>query len=127
MPNAGDLRERFRFEAKARNAAGDRTGAWAASDADRAPTGTNWHAGMAAGVKTLLGSVRGAEEVMSERLQGRQPVVITVRWCAATLQVTTDWRAVDVRSGQTYDIKSVAPAATRDFIDFLAEAEGTRG
>jgi hypothetical protein len=119
MPTAGDLRERVRFEAQALDENGDRNGAWGTVDADRIT--------MAAGIKTLLGSVRGAEEVMSERLQGRQPVVITVRNCAATRTIDTTWRAVDARSGVIYGLKSIAPLPTRDFIDFLAEAEGGSG
>lgn len=115
MPAAGKLKERIRFEGRQVDAAGDRTGDWAVIDADRVS--------MAAAYTVL----RGTEAVMGERLQGRQPVVITVRSCLAVRQIDTTWRAVDERTAMVYGINAVNPYPTRDFIDFLATAEGTNG
>ena len=45
----------------------------------------------------------GGEQVMAERLAGRQPVVIRVRASPDTNQVTTDWRATD-ENGHEYNL-----------------------
>jgi len=63
--------------------------------------------------------LRGGENVMASRLEGNQPVVITVRRSSDTLRITTDWRA---RQGDdVLNIRSVTPAESRDAIDLLCE------
>ena len=47
----------------------------------------------------------GGEQVMAERLAGRQPVVIRVRASPETNQVTTDWRATD-ENGHEYNLRT---------------------
>lgn len=64
--------------------------------------------------------VRG-ETVIASRLQGVQPIVVSVLRSTDSRRVTTDWRARDVRSGATYNIRAVTPAKTRDRIDFLCD------
>jgi head-tail adaptor len=49
----------------------------------------------------------GGEAVTAARLAGQQPVNITVRQSSQSRQVTTDWRARDVRSGTVYNIRSI--------------------
>jgi hypothetical protein len=71
---------------------------------------------------------RRGEAVLEARLQGLQPAWITVRLGddPAVAQVTSGWRAV-ARDGRIFDIKSVAPHESGDFVDFTAEANGTDG
>lgn len=108
MPGAGKMRERVTFQQRGLDANGDRLG--------------DWEAGFdAAADMTWL---RGTEAVMQARLQGRQPVVITVYEEDRTRAVTNAWRAVDARdTTRVFDIKSVAPARRRGFLDILAELE----
>jgi hypothetical protein len=105
---AGTLTERMYFEQRGLDANGDRLGDWDATTRfDRA-----------AGITYL----RGGEGVMQQRLQGKQPVILTVREEAKTKALTNAWRAVDYRdSTRSFDIKSQAPAKQRGFIEILAE------
>lgn len=64
----------------------------------------------------------GGETVMAARLDGRQPVTITVRRSADTLRIATDWRARDVATGEVYNIRSIAdPDDKRMQLDLLCE------
>jgi hypothetical protein len=109
---AGEMQWRFRFERRATDANGDRMGDWG----DGAVT-----------LDAKLVMLKGTEAVMSARLQGRQPVVLTIRDCAAARAITTDWRAVDIRNGAIFGVKGAAQNANIAFIDVLAQAEGTSG
>ena len=64
--------------------------------------------------------LRGTESVMASRLQGRQPVVFTVRASSQTRCITAEWRARDKRTGITYAIKGIVPGSDRAFLDVLA-------
>ena len=64
-------------------------------------------------------ALRGTEAVMASRLTGVQPYLVTVRYAANTATVTTDWRAVDTRSGKTYAIKTAVPRDRCDYIDMM--------
>ncbi|RUX81401.1 head-tail adaptor protein [Mesorhizobium sp. M7A.F.Ca.CA.004.11.2.1] len=75
--------------------------------------------------------LRGTETVMAARLEGRQPVLLTVRANSLSKQITTDWQARDVRSGAwvgtkwtgiTYAIKAINPTEDRAWIDILVES-----
>lgn len=75
--------------------------------------------------------LRGGETVMASRLEGRQPVLLTVRSTSLTKQITTDWQARDARSGSfvggkwtgiTYAIKAINPTEDRAWIDIIVEA-----
>lgn len=46
----------------------------------------------------------GGEGVTASRLQGVQPFLCTVRSSARTRQITPAWRAVNERTGVTYNI-----------------------
>lgn len=66
--------------------------------------------------------LRGGEQVMAARLEGRQPWIITVRRTPETEQITTDWRAVNAdNAAQTFNVRSVTPSPARDIIDLLVE------
>lgn len=105
MTAAGGYRERVRFERPAPDPSGDARGAWSEVIT------------MAARIQPL----KGAEPVLEQRLQGVQPVVIYVRACAASRGLDNACRAVNVRSGQVYDIKSAVLAEARDEVQLLAE------
>lgn len=110
---AGDLRERVVFEKRGRQSDGGGN------------FGTAW--GSPVSMAARIQSLRGGEAVMADRLQGRQPFIITVRSCMATRAVTSAWRARNERTGVIYNITSVAPDESGAFIDVLAtagEAEG---
>jgi SPP1 family predicted phage head-tail adaptor len=66
--------------------------------------------------------LRGTEPVLAERLQGVQPVVLTVRRSSQTEQITAAWRARDARdASKVFNIRSVTPSDDRAWIDLLAE------
>ncbi|CAL8981547.1 hypothetical protein RHODGE_RHODGE_02828 [Rhodoplanes serenus] len=66
----------------------------------------------------------GGETVMAARLAGTAPVTIMVRRSVQTAAVTSAWRARDVRSGETYNIRSIAAVggARGRYIEMLAES-----
>lgn len=107
MPSAGELKHRVRFEQRAPNARGERLGPWTEVATEAA--------------KLLF--LRGTEAVMAQRLQGKRPVVITVRASAKTRQISTPLQGVNVRTGEVYAIKAVTPDDTGAWIDILAEAK----
>lgn len=73
---------------------------------------------VAAGVEARF----GGEEVMASRLEGRQPVTITVRQSDQTRLIDTDWKATDARSGKVYAVRSIAdPDDSRAWLDILCE------
>ena len=76
-------------------------------------------AGTAPAYGPLLRACGFAETVTAARLSGKQPYLVTVRHAGNTSQVTTDWRAVDVRTGKSYAIASAVPREKRDYIDML--------
>lgn len=109
--SAGKLRERVTFEERGLDDNGDRLGEWL-------PVTTVW-----ARIMTL----KGSEPVLQQRLQGVQPVVITVRSSPVLREATTAWRAVHERTGQPFNIRAVTPDEKRAFIDFLADDNGLGG
>jgi head-tail adaptor len=67
--------------------------------------------------------LRGTETVIAARLAGRQPVVITVRNCAAARAVTIDWRIRDLRSALEYNVRTApVPSQDRIWLEILAES-----
>lgn len=111
MTGAGQLRERVLFQQRGLDANNDRLGDW--EDVTM--------------VWARIMRLKGSEPVLQQRLEGVQPVVITVRWSPVTDQVTTGWRAVDERTGQQFNIRSKTPDEKRAFIDLLADDNGLGG
>lgn len=112
MPGAGQLKDRYRFDQRGADANGDPLGPF--------------EDGFARAAETVW--LRGSETVIAQRLAGQQPVVITVRACSQTRTITKAFRAVDVRSGEVFNITGVSP--TRDdpgFLDILAVSGGPDG
>ncbi|MDX0572176.1 head-tail adaptor protein [Sinorhizobium medicae] len=66
--------------------------------------------------------LRGGETVIASRLVGRQPVVVRVRASSNTRQIQPDWRMRDLRSGQSYAVRSVVVVDGRQFLDVLVES-----
>lgn len=66
--------------------------------------------------------LRGGEAVMGARLAGRQPVVVTVRDCAAARLIETDWRMRDIRSGVAYNIRTIIPSDDRATLQLTCES-----
>lgn len=105
---AGQLRERFAFDARqvvGDDGYGNTLGGWAQVFS------------CAASVVPL----RRGEAVQASRLSGVQPYVLTVRRSSASLQVTTAWRARDVRTGKVYNIRTVEPSSDKVSISMLVE------
>lgn len=50
--------------------------------------------------------LKGGEAVMGDRLQGVQPVVITVHASSLSRRIGADWQARDAHSGAVYAITS---------------------
>lgn len=72
---------------------------------------------VSAGYKHL----RGTETVMAARLAGRHTQVVLVRASGQTKQATTDWRIVDKRNGDVFNIRDITPSDDRGWLEFLAE------
>ena len=107
MP-AGELRERVTFSERAltSDGYGNSLGDWADQFT------------VAARIRPRL----GGEEVMAARLSGRNLATITVRYSSDTAEITTDWRAVDTRTGDVWNVRSVVnPDERKRYIDVLAE------
>jgi hypothetical protein len=66
--------------------------------------------------------LKGDEQVMASRLEGRQPVMLRLRINKATRSVHTDWRAHDKRRDIYFAIRALAVTPGRDFIEITAEA-----
>lgn len=66
--------------------------------------------------------LRGGEEVQGRRLAGVQPTVITVRNYPSTQAVGTDWRVVDERTGEVFNIRSRQLTPDRTHWEFLTES-----
>lgn len=104
MPG-GPLRDLLRFERRALDDAGERTGDWE-------PFVTT-----AAQVRPI----QGREEVLAQRLQGIQPFAITLRASPQSLQVDNTFRAIDARAPATqYEIKSAYTTEDRAWRELLA-------
>jgi head-tail adaptor len=72
-------------------------------------------------VSARVQHLRGGETVMASRLEGRQPVVITVRRSPVTGEIETSWRARDARSGDVFNIRSISPTEDRAWLDILCD------
>lgn len=66
--------------------------------------------------------LRGGEAVQASRLEGKQPVVVTVRRSSKTLQITPDSKMKNARTGVKYNIRAVVPTEDRQFVEITAES-----
>jgi SPP1 family predicted phage head-tail adaptor len=105
MTTAGEMRERVSFQQRGLDANGDRLGAWGGDV-------TVW---------AQVRPMKGGEPVIQARLQGVQPVEITIRSSSATRPITSAWRAM--WNGRPHNIRTVTPDERREFIAMVAEAD----
>ena len=108
------LRETITFERRVQTAVGDGN------------TESSWDtANPLCTVRAELRPVNGREEVMAQKLQGVQPFVLTVRYCAATAGVTPEDHAVNARTGVAYDITAIQnPDMRQQWLSMIVR-EGT--
>lgn len=67
--------------------------------------------------------MRGGEDVLAARLTGTQPILIRARYDTQTARITPDWRAVDVRTGTVYAIRTAVDMdRRRTWIEMMAIA-----
>ena len=99
------LRESLTFQQRALDDNGDRLGAWGA-------------------VVTLAAQITpltGGQAVMDQRLQGKQPVAIVVRSCAASRGIDNSFRAVNARNTTVvYDVTAAVLSQDRMWVNILA-------
>lgn len=70
--------------------------------------------------------LRGSEAVMASRLQGRQPVIVSVRRDPETDTITPDQRCLI--DGRAYNIREFPrPSDNRMYLEFLAESGVANG
>ncbi|TPL49228.1 head-tail adaptor protein [Mesorhizobium sp. B2-4-4] len=118
MTTAGQLREKIAFDSR---------GPYVGPD-DGNTEGPFEERFVVSARRTFL---TGTETVMASRLQGLQPVLLTVRNTSLSKQINTDWQARDARSGDfvngkwtgiTYAIKAINPTEDREWINILVES-----
>lgn len=107
MPS-GDLRERVAFDRRV------------VEDVEGGSVRSDWAEQLT--VPARIRPLRGGEGVIAARLQGTQPVVITVRYSSATKTIDPSWRCRDARTGREYNIRTATPDERRVWVDLLCEA-----
>lgn len=65
--------------------------------------------------------LRGGEHVLQSRLEGRQPVVVTIRSSLAAREIAPDWRLRDLHAGEVYNIRSIVPTEDRLYLELTCE------
>ncbi len=110
-PSAGDLYDRVGIEARISENPD--------SPLDYGNTEYNWTEEFA--VRAQFIHLRGGEDVMAARLSGKHLQIIRVRSSIATRTITTDFRVVDKRTGDVFNIRDVTRDVERQFIDLLCE------
>lgn len=105
---AGDLDHRLQFQKRQdrSDGAGNTLAAWV-TQFDQAAN---------------LRPLRGGEGVLGARLEGRRPVIITIRRSVQAAAITHEWQAVDLRDGRVYQIKEPPRLnGDRDGFEMLSE------
>ncbi|MDR3512629.1 MAG: head-tail adaptor protein [Caulobacteraceae bacterium] len=106
--NNGQLRFSVRFERRGLDANGDPLGDWRELMT------------LAARIQNL----RGGEAVNSQRLEGNQPILVTVHACDQVRELTTADRVVNARTSQVFDIKAINEDERRFWTSVLAVSKG---
>lgn len=107
MATAGSRRERISLQRRALDQNGDPLGPWVEQ----------------AQCAAELRNLRGGEQVMGQRLQGVQPVLLTVLASQVSRLADNGWRAVNTRSRQIYDITSAVLSDDRGEVVMTATAK----
>ena len=115
MPGSGELRWRVQFQRRALDGNNDRLGAF--EDVFKSWAKVDWQ--------------RGSESAVSDRMEGKKPVIITVRRWKQTEAVTEGFRCSIEGSGaipgEQFNITSVVPAREAGFLNILAFAGQATG
>lgn len=108
MPAIGELRDRYTFQRRAADVV---------VDGLNRPGG--WEGDLTVWAKTQY--LKGGEGVQQARLQGLQPVILTIRASTASRAINNAWQAVDARDPtRVFNITGVEMTADRAFIQILA-------
>src|SRR5262245_36946829 len=109
MTEAGDLRERVRFERRITT-----------GDDGYGNVRQDWM--LMTRVAARIAPMRGSEEVLANRLQGIQSYEITVRASKVTLGLLPSDRAIDERHGTVFNITAVDnPDEKRQWLRLTAQ------
>lgn len=90
----GELRDRVEFQARA-----------PLPDSDTGTAVGDWLPQFIAAAKLI--PLRRGEAVLAGRLQGVQPYILTIAGSARTDAIRTDWRCVNMRTGETFNLRTV--------------------
>lgn len=71
--------------------------------------------------KAKIDFLRGGEDVMSARLEGRQPVIAYIPRTVTSQQINTNYLMQDVRTGDQYNIRGIENNENHLHFDMLAE------
>ncbi|WP_370281558.1 head-tail adaptor protein [Pseudooceanicola sp.] len=104
--NGRELVDRLVFDAPSYDAAGSQVG-WTPS---------------AYVCRGKIRYLRGGETVQAARLDGKQPVVVTIRRSDDAQAIDTDWIMRDARGGEKYNIRAVVPTEDRRWLEITAES-----
>ncbi|RVQ49516.1 head-tail adaptor protein [Sinorhizobium medicae] len=108
MTGSGDLREVI--EMQTRELIDDGAG-----NEQAGPWETVWSA------PARIHILRGTEAVMAGRLAGKQTIAITIRWQPEVATLDTTWRAINGRTGDEFNIRSIEPDERKAFVNLLVE------
>lgn len=108
MPRAGDLKDRYTLQQRQTSAL---------VGGLNKPGG--WSVGFTVWAQTQF--LHGTEAVQSARLQGVQPVIITVRASSQTRPIDNTWQAVDARDpSRVFNITGAEISPDRAWVQLLA-------
>lgn len=65
--------------------------------------------------------LRGGEAALQGRLEGKQPVVVTIRLNASSEAIEPHWRMRDTVRGDIYNIRSIVPTDDRHWLEMTCE------
>lgn len=66
--------------------------------------------------------LRDGESVEQGRLAGQNTIVWRIRRSTQSFDVKTDWRIVNVRTGETMNVRSIIPTRDRRYLDVTAQS-----
>lgn len=104
--NGRELVDRLVFDAPSYDAAGSQDG-WTPSAYE---------------CRGKIRYLRGGETVQAARLDGKQPVVVTIRKSDDAEAIDTDWIMRDPRRDEKYNIRAVVPTEDRRWLEITAES-----
>ncbi|MHA6644531.1 head-tail adaptor protein [Mesorhizobium sp. A623] len=66
-------------------------------------------------------TLKAGETIIASRLAGTATLVLTIRWQPAAAEITPAWKALNARSGATYEIKAATTDERKAWVDLLVE------